>query len=64
MGISTDYAEIARERLRVEASKSEGGLFDEAVPAVALPVPEIINGNGTYSEIVVPALFDMEVEQG
>lgn len=64
--INVEYAEIARERLRLEGSRSDGGLFaDETLPLPTTPVSAKENGNALRSEhsSQLHALFDLDGEQ-
>lgn len=60
MDISADYAEIARERLRVEVGQENGGLFaEDALPAA----PASLNGNGNgahHERTVTPSAIESE----
>ena len=58
LDISGDYAEIARERLRVEnATIVSGGLFDETTVATPTPTPKAIAGDEAYNTTAAGSMF-------
>ena len=62
MDISNEYAEIARERLQIEVTQRQDGLFAEAAPSVVPDVPVLLNGVNGKSPITACALFDLKEE--